>query len=809
MATSGARISADATDRSDRVAWRLLGAHGAIIVFSTVALTTFLAGPPPPWLSRGVNAVIATWAYRLSGPSYVVLGAIATFVHASGRIGQRRAAALFLAGYALSLASELIGTTTGWPFGPYSYTALLGYRIAGRVPFPIPLSWFFMLYAVIALCGRFLPASDSRRVVALWAAVGGIVLTAWDISMEPAMSFATTHWIWQCARSFLWNAVGELVRLVAHRGDHRRRLSDDRPPVGGAGAHLDVQVRPGDLRRQRHHAGRDLPSTRDVSRRRAGRRRDGDSARHGAAARAFTPERPRRRSSFAVAGAHMRIVVIGAGFGGLAAAIRLQALGHEVTIVEKRDTPGGRAYTFRQDGFTFDAGPTILTAPWMIDALFASAGRRRSDYVELVPLDPFYTVRFTDGSAFRYNADRDALLSQIRAWSPGDVEGYRRFAAHAEAIFDTAMPLIDQPFTHMRDMVRVVPDLARVGAHRSVASLVSDFIRDDRLRQVFSFHPLLVGGNPFRTTCVYALIHTLEQRWGVWFARGGTGALVSALAYVFAELGGELCLNVEVDEIEIDERSRRAVGVRSTNGRRFAADTVVSNGDAAATYLRLVAPRYRRRNSDARLNRARYSMSLFVLYFGTDCVYPDVGHHEILMGPRYRDLLEDVFTRKTLAGDFSLYLHRPTATDPSLAPPGCDAFYVLSPVPHLGGRVDWNTAAQDYRDAIVRHLEATRLPGLSRHIVTERRVDPRYFRDVLNSHLGSAFSLEPTLGQSAWMRPHNHSEDVANLYLVGAGTHPGAGIPGVFASGKIVADMIGAARPRRYTSATRIPVLTG
>jgi len=335
----------------------------------------------------------------------------------------------------------------------------------------------------------------------------------------------------------------------------------------------------------------------------------------------------------------------------------------------------------------------------------------------------------------------------------------------------------------------------RLQSHKSVAQLVNGYFKDPRLRQVFSFHPLLVGGNPFQSTSIYALIHTLEQQWGVWFAMGGTGALVRALVQLFIELGGTLRLECEVGQIEVDPRTRRASGVRLASGERIAADAVVSNGDVATTYMTLVPAALRRRNTDRRFRRMRYSMSLFVMYFGTDRRYEDVAHHEILMGPRYRGLLDDIFTKKSLAEDFSLYLHRPTATDPSLAPPGCDSWYVLSPVPNLAGTTDWRTAARPYRDRIVEYLERRYLPGLSRHIVTERTIDPLHFRDTLNSHLGSAFSVEPILTQSAWFRPHNRSEDIPNLYFAGAGTHPGAGLPGVISSGKIVAEMIGAGEP--------------
>jgi phytoene desaturase len=489
----------------------------------------------------------------------------------------------------------------------------------------------------------------------------------------------------------------------------------------------------------------------------------------------------------------MRIVVIGSGFGGLAAAIRLQAQGHEVVIVEKRDQPGGRAYVFRQDGFVFDAGPTIITAPAMIDDLFTLAGRRASEAVKLVPVDPYYNVRFEDGSVFRYTGDHQHLRAEVGRFNAADVDGYERFCVAAQRVFDTAFPLIDQPFTTIADMVKVLPQLVRLRADRSVAHLARRFFEDDRLRQVFSFHPLLIGGNPFESSSIYALIHVLEKRWGVWFAMGGTGALVQALVTLFTDLGGEIRYETEAEAIDVDPVTHRAGAVLLSGGERLLADAVVSNADVGFTYRRLVPSTVRRVNTDRRLERMRFSMSLFVIYFGTDRRYDDIAHHEILMGPRYEGLLNDIFRRKRLAEDFSLYLHRPTATDPSLAPSGCDAWYVLSPVPHLGGSTDWAATSQRYRDSIIQYLERRYLPDLSRHIVTEHRVDPRYFHDALNSRLGSAFSVEPILTQSAWFRPHNQSEDVPNLFLVGAGTHPGAGVPGVLSSGKLVADMIGPA----------------
>lgn len=487
----------------------------------------------------------------------------------------------------------------------------------------------------------------------------------------------------------------------------------------------------------------------------------------------------------------MNIITIGSGFGGLAAAIRLQAQGHQATILEKRDKAGGRAYVYEQDGFIFDGGPTIITAPWMIDELFQLAGKRTEDYVKIVPVTPFYNIRFEDGSVFYYNGDRAKIIEQIKRFNPEDVEGYYKFYDATAKIYETGMSLIDKPFTHVSDMARVLPDLIRLRSDRSVAQLANRFIKDERLRQVFSFHPLLVGGNPFQTTSIYSLIHKLEQSYGVWFAMGGTGALVRALVKLFEDIGGEIKLNTEVEQITFDVTAR-ANGVRLKNGKTLRADSVVCNSEVAWTYLNLIPAALRRSNTNRKINRTRFSMSLFVIYFGTNRKYEDTEHHEILLGARYKGLISEIFSRRDIPEDFSLYLHRPTKTDPSLAPEGCDSFYVLSPVAHLGNNTDWTTKAKPYRDAIIKYLEERYLPDLSKHIVTEHYIDPLHFRDTLNSHLGTAFSVEPILTQSAWFRPHNLSEDFENLYFVGAGTHPGAGLPGVISSGKIVADMIGA-----------------
>ncbi len=486
----------------------------------------------------------------------------------------------------------------------------------------------------------------------------------------------------------------------------------------------------------------------------------------------------------------MKIIVIGSGFGGLAAAIRLQAQGHQVTILEKRDKTGGRAYVYEQDGFVFDGGPTIITAPWLIDELFEIAGKKTSDYVELVKIDPFYNIRWEDGSIFNYNDDKENLLEQIRKIAPDEIENYKRFAKDLGEIYRVGFDLIDKPFHTVGSMLKVVPQMVKLRSDKSVYKFASKYFKNEKLREAFSFHPLLIGGNPFTSTSIYAMIHELEQKFGVWFAMGGTGALVRALSDLFQDIGGEICLETEVSEISIDEK-RKANGAKLKSGEFIEADAVVSNADVAFTYLNLIPEKFRRKYTDKKVKRMTYSMSLFVIYFGTNRKYENMAHHEIIMGKRYRGLLNDIFVNKTLSEDFSLYLHRPTATDESLAPDGCDSWYVLSPVPHLGATIDWKTQAKPYRNSIINYLEKNYMPELSKHIVSEHYIDPLHFEGTLNSYLGSAFSVEPTLFQSAYLRPHNRSEDIPNLYFVGAGTHPGAGMPGVISSGKIVGNLIG------------------
>lgn len=488
------------------------------------------------------------------------------------------------------------------------------------------------------------------------------------------------------------------------------------------------------------------------------------------------------------------IIVIGSGFGGLGAASRLLSAGHDVTVLEKRDKLGGRAYVYEQNGFKFDGGPTVITAPFMFDDIWEAAGKNREDYIEFVPCDPFYRIFDADGKHFDYNNDHDFTIEEIKKRSPDDVEGYEKFLSTTKAIFDKGfVELADQPFLKFSDMLKVAPDLIKLQSYKTVYKYVAQYIKDDFLRQCFSFHPLLVGGNPFDTTSIYAMIHYLEREWGVHYAMGGTGSIVNAFEKLITEQGGNFHLEAEVEEILVT--NGKATGVRLKNGETLKADAVVSNADVAFTYKNLINPKHRKKYTDKKIERTKYSMSLFVIYFGTKKRYLDSGlaHHNIILGERYKGLLDDIFHKKHLAEDFSLYLHMPTITDPTIAPEGHEGFYVLSPVPHLDSGTDWEEFAPKYRDAIMNFLEENYLPDLQENLVAEHYIDPLHFQDVLNSYKGSAFSVEPILTQSAWFRPHNKSEDVDELYFVGAGTHPGAGLPGVLSSSIIAQDLIGEA----------------
>ncbi len=482
-------------------------------------------------------------------------------------------------------------------------------------------------------------------------------------------------------------------------------------------------------------------------------------------------------------------MVIGSGFGGLAAAVRLAARGFQVTVLEQLDAPGGRAYVHQQDGFSFDAGPTIITAPFLLEELWSLCGRRFADDVDLRLMDPFYRIRFDDGKIFDYSGDAEKVKAQIAQYSPADADGYDRFMKMSEKVFKVGFEELGHvPFGSLMDMARIVPDMARLQSYRTVYGMVSKYIKDPYIRQVLSFHPLLVGGNPFTVTSIYVLISFLERKWGVHSVMGGTGALVKALVSLIEGQGSVIRYKSGVEQILVD--NGRVCGVQLTSGEKIPAQVVVSNVDPAMTYGKLLKDHPRKRWTDKKIARSTYSNGLFVWYFGTKRQYPDVKHHTILLGPRYRGLIQDIFKYKTLSEDVSLYLYRPTATDPSLAPDGCDTFYALSPVPHLGGETDWQTQAEPYRARVARYLSETVLPGLEDQIATSFVTTPLDFKHRLNSHLGAGFSLAPLLTQSAWFRPHNQSEEVDGLYLVGAGTHPGAGVPGVISSARVLDTVV-------------------
>lgn len=482
--------------------------------------------------------------------------------------------------------------------------------------------------------------------------------------------------------------------------------------------------------------------------------------------------------------------VIGAGFGGLALAIRLQSAGIETTLFEKRDKPGGRAYVYTDDGFTFDAGPTVITDPDCLEELWALSGRKLADYVTLLPVQPFYQLCWEDGYRFDYANDQAEIDRQIAAKSPEDVEGYRKFLSYSEDLYREGYEKLGTvPFLNFWSMIKAAPQLVRLESHRSVYSKVSQFIKDDQLRQAFSFHSLLVGGNPFQTSSIYGLIHALERKGGVWFAKGGTGALIAGMVRLFEDLGGKLHLNAEIDRIDIEGDRAKALVLK--DGTRSMFDQIASNADVVHTYKHMMRDTKRGEENAKALEKKRFSMSLFVIYFGLKTVHPELKHHMVLFGPRYRELISEIFSADGLADDFSLYLHAPSVTDDSLAPEGSSAYYVLSPVPHLGtADIDWEVEGPKYRDRILKYLNDRYIPGLLDDLVTVRHFTPFDFRDELNAHLGSAFSVEPILTQSAWFRPHNRDDDISNLYIVGAGTHPGAGIPGVVGSAKATAGLM-------------------
>ena len=488
-----------------------------------------------------------------------------------------------------------------------------------------------------------------------------------------------------------------------------------------------------------------------------------------------------------------RAIVIGAGLGGLAAAMRLGAKGYAVTVLDRLDRTGGRGSSITQAGHRFDLGPTIVTVPEVFEKLWRDCGRDFHKDVDLRPLDPFYEVRWPDGTRFEASGDETRVAAEVARISPRDVPGYHRFLKDSEARYVVGFEgMVASPMHRLWETIKVLPTFARLRADRSIYGLAAARFRDERLRMAFSFHPLFIGGDPSRVTSIYALVAHLEKTFGVHYAIGGVQRIADAMAAVIRSQGGVIRQGAEVDEIRISQGA--AAGVTLKGGEQVDAPLVVSNADAGHTYDHLLRAHRKRRWTPAKLRRRRWSMGLYVWYFGTRGtarMWPDVGHHTILNGPRFKGLLDDIFIRGKLADDMSLYVHRPSVTDRGVAPAGDDTFYVLSPVPHLGWKdsVDWEKEEPIYREKVAAVLEEV-MPGFRDRISTELVFTPETFRDRYLSPHGAGFSLEPRILQSAWFRPHNVSEEARGLYLVGAGTHPGAGLPGVVSSAEVLGKLV-------------------
>jgi phytoene desaturase len=485
-----------------------------------------------------------------------------------------------------------------------------------------------------------------------------------------------------------------------------------------------------------------------------------------------------------------RACVIGAGLGGLALAIRLQSAGVATTVIEARDKPGGRAYFWQREGFTFDAGPTVITDPACLRELWELTGHDMADDVELMPVHPFYRLNWPDGTNFDYSNDDAQLRKEIAKLDPADVAGYDAFLRYSADVYEEGyVKLGAVPFLDFKSMIKAAPALVKHQAWRSVYAMVSKYIRSEKLRQALSFHTLLVGGNPMTTSSIYALIHKLEKDGGVWWARGGTNRLVAGMVRHFERLGGEVRLGDPV--VNIGTLGTRCTEVTTRSGWTGKFDAVASNGDIVHSYRDLLAGSPRGQAMGRTLGKKRFSPSLFVVHFGIEGNWPGIPHHMILFGPRYKGLLDDIYTHGVLPADFSIYLHHPTVTDPSMAPPGRSTFYALVPVAHMGKlTVDWDQIGPMLEKRILEEVERRLIPDLSDRIVTKFHYAPRDFAQDLSAHLGSAFSLEPLLTQSAWFRGHNRDDVLGNFYLVGAGTHPGAGIPGVVGSAKATAGLM-------------------
>ena len=485
-----------------------------------------------------------------------------------------------------------------------------------------------------------------------------------------------------------------------------------------------------------------------------------------------------------------KIAVVGSGFGGLSAAIRLAALGHDVTIYEKLDQPGGRAYQYQINGFKFDGGPTVITAPHQYKELFDLVDKKMEDYLTLIPLDPFYRIFNGNGDVFNYWRDQDKTEAEIARFSPGDIKGYRIFLSKMNAIFQWFHPFTEKSFSTLYSFLRIFPFVFKTGTWRSMYSFAKKHVKDDFIRKVLSFHPLLIGGNPFDTPSIYGLIIRFEKEWGVHYCIGGTGAIVNALCQLFEDCGGKIKLNTEVSRFLIE--NKRVSGICLSNGSIEKTDSVICNGDLAFCYKNLVPKEYLPPQLEFWLNNIQYSNSLVVIYFGTKRRYPDskLSHHNLILGHDYNQFMKDVFSRKKIPNELGLYLHMPSATDPSIAPEGCESFYVLSLVPNLDGKINWEEILPEYTDKVLAFLEMNYLPDLKNNIIAQHTVSPIHFASTLNSFRGAAFSIKPTMVQSGYFRPQVKSKWFKDLYFVGAGVHPGAGVPAVMASGKIAAAEI-------------------
>jgi phytoene desaturase len=486
----------------------------------------------------------------------------------------------------------------------------------------------------------------------------------------------------------------------------------------------------------------------------------------------------------------MNSIVIGSGFGGIAAALRLKAKGHQVKLIEKHPDLGGRARVFKKNGFIFDGGPTVITAPYLINELFELFKKDPKNYIELSPLKIWYQFIFEDKSKFNYSGDEANMVKQIEDISKDDVEGYQKLVSFTKKIFDKGFTeLADVPFDKPFVMMQQLPALLKLKSYKSVYSLVSSFIKNEKLRRMLSMHPLLVGGNPFTTTSIYGLILYLEKKWGIHYSMGGTGNIIKGLEKLMLEEGIDIIKNSEVTEII--SKSNKITGIKLNNQEIIEAENVVCNADPPAFYEKML-----KKNGQGsfifnwKKKRMEYSMGLFVYYFGTKKIYPNVEHHTIKFGNKYKEHLEDIFNNKKLNNDISYYLHRPSATDKSMAPDGNDCFYVLVPVPNNQSKIDWQTEGENMKNLVIDKMEKDLMPNLRENIVADFYLTPDYFEKELNTKFGSGFSIQPKFTQSAYFRFHNKSEIYDGLYFVGAGTHPGAGVPGVLSSAKVLDKLL-------------------